>query len=1078
VPLLLVIVTLCGLFVATAQTTEGLISGRITDAYTGAPVPGVAISFQNTATGVAGNGRSDTSGYYALPLLSPGSYRVRASEARYQAQEMHELEVPVAARIDLSFRLRPLTDVWEAGQYRTFMLPESEAVVTFYGPDVDTSRSGSFEANRQNTGRLESTVSEVIDRRQLSELPLAGRDAYAMLLTQPGVTASSATSRGLGLSVNGQRPSASNFLLDGIENNNYLVSGPLTTIAPEALQEYRISTNNFTAEYGRTSGFIANAVSRSGDSAWHGLAYFYMKNDILNANDFQRNRSGSPRTPVKEAQPGFFVGGPLRKNSLFASTAFEYLRFRGREAPSAFLLPTTRFSDYTTPTSLATRLLNAYPAPRVTLDDLPVADLTLSPPSRLDLNRFLALPRVDYISPSGRHRVASRVALSRLTRPNFIWTPYPDFIAPLRQTALSAAATLTSAITARLTNQARAGFGFDDLRFDRPHPEIPTLATSDGTVLPGSPAFYSFRNRTRNWEFADNLLWARGAHVWKFGGGLLTRSLDGYLTAGQGGLYHFQDAPFSFATDRPGYLLTSLSRTAAGVVYPDFNREYRNTQFFLFAQDSYRVNGRLALNYGLRYENFGAPTNVGATRDAIVELGSGTSLPQRLVSAKLTLPTSGDRQLYSRDNNDFGVRAGFSYSLRKDARTLLRGSYGIFYDRPFDNLWQNLRNNDIDLRQFDFTGTVPYLSSVSTNVAASRTPGRSLFSDLTLYQPGIRTPFVSSYFAGVTHQFTSAFTLEVNTLGSSARKLTTTDLINRPFSLPGAVGSSSNRLGYFNPTLGVMHYRANQGSSDYRALTAVSRFRSERVQAQVAYTWSHSIDNQSDALTGEFFNLDFTALSGGDSRPDRAAFSRQFDSRIDRGNSDFDQRQNLVFFSVWELPHSTRAARILRGWRVSQMAAVRSGTPYTVFARTAASLNETIYNNRADLVLPQDATLARSVPGGKLLLNPAAFRDPASGTVGNSGRNAFRGPAFYNLDLSVSRSFALHWLGETGRVTVRADAFNVLNHANLNNPDTLPGSETFGIAQYGRQERSSGFPLLVPFSETARQVQLMLKIEF
>src|SRR4029079_18848127 len=132
-------------------------------------------------------------------------------------QEVHQVVVPVAGRLDISFRLRPLSDVWEAGQYRTLVVPNSEAVITFYGPDVDNSRSGSFEAVRGNASRLESTVSQVINRNELDGLPLAGGDPYSLLLAEPGVTADTATTRGLGFSVNGQRPTASNFLLDGVE---------------------------------------------------------------------------------------------------------------------------------------------------------------------------------------------------------------------------------------------------------------------------------------------------------------------------------------------------------------------------------------------------------------------------------------------------------------------------------------------------------------------------------------------------------------------------------------------------------------------------------------------------------------------------------------------------------------------------------------------------------------------------------------------------------------------------------------------------------------------------------------------
>src|SRR5438309_4300104 len=342
-------------WIATGQTTQGLIAGRLVNSQSGAPIAGAQVAYSNAATGASGVATSDRSGNYFLPLLSPGIYRVRATASGFQSREVQELELPVAARLELEFRLRPLNDVWEAGQYRSVFLPGTKTIVTFYGPDVDTSRSGSFEATQGRRGALESTVSEVIDPPLIRDLPLAGRDVYTMLVTQPGVTADTGTARGLGLAINGQRPSSSNFMLDGLENNNYLVTGSLTPIAPEAIEEYRVSTNNFSAEYGRTSGYLANAVSRAGGNQFHGIGYFYLKNDVLNANGFQENLEGLKRTPVKENQSGFQVGGPIRKDRLFFSSAFEHLRSRGRQDATDFRLPTTAFA----------RLLRDGPADRL-----------------------------------------------------------------------------------------------------------------------------------------------------------------------------------------------------------------------------------------------------------------------------------------------------------------------------------------------------------------------------------------------------------------------------------------------------------------------------------------------------------------------------------------------------------------------------------------------------------------------------------------------------------------------------------------------------------------------------------------
>jgi Carboxypeptidase regulatory-like domain/TonB-dependent Receptor Plug Domain len=388
----LAVVLVCSAWIAAGQTTQGLIAGRLVNSQTGAAIARAEISYANAATGSSGVSTSDASGNFFLPMLSPGFYRIRATATGYQSREVQELELPVAARLELNFRLRPLNDVWESGQYRSVFLPGSKTIVTFYGPDVDSSRSGTFEATQGRKGALESTVSQVIDPVQVRDLPLAGRDVYTMLVTQPGVTADTGTARGLGLAINGQRPSSSNFMLDGLENNNYLVTGSLTPIAPEAIQEYRVSTNNFSAEYGRTSGFLANAVSRSGGNQFHGIGYFYLKNDVLNANGFQENLAGLKRTPIKENQLGYQVGGPILKERLFFSSAFEHLRSRGRQDPTDFRLPTTAFTKLLQDgpaNRISRKLFEQYPALPITDGAALTATAVISPPVTVDRARAL-----------------------------------------------------------------------------------------------------------------------------------------------------------------------------------------------------------------------------------------------------------------------------------------------------------------------------------------------------------------------------------------------------------------------------------------------------------------------------------------------------------------------------------------------------------------------------------------------------------------------------------------------------------------------------------------------------------------
>ncbi len=1070
---------------AFSQTTQGLISGQLVDSVTGRPIAAANVIFASATSNLAGGAASDASGYYYLPLLSPGTYQIRVMSPAYQSQEVQELELTVAARIELDFRLRPLSDVWESGQYKSVFLPGQKTIVPFYGPDFDPSKSGSFEAQKGRREPLESTVSEVIDSGEINNLPLEGRDVYSLLVTQPGVTSDAATGRGLGLSVNGQRPSSSNYLLDGLENNNYLITGPLVTVAPEAIQEYRISTNNFSAEYGRTSGFLANAITRTGGEQFHGVAYFYLENEALNANAFQQNLIGAPRSIDKQDQPGFFVGGPVLKNRLFFSSAYEYFRSRGDGAPYPFDLPTPNLLSFTGPNSIARQLLTAYPSPVTTTGAALTQVDMLAPP--VAVNRTLAIERLDYNTPDGKNRVMVRVLINRLDEPDFIWSPYKAFISSLHENTISAGGSYIHAFQSNLTNEARLSYSTDGLGWNRPHPEIPSLTTSDsyvvngvqysGVTLPGSAAFYAYKNVNDSWEVLDNLIWTRGQHLVTVGGGLLWRSSNGYLTAGQDGQYLFGNV-LSFALGEPSFLEAAIDRTALpSIQQPDSNRTYRYGQDFLFAQDTFKITQRLTVNYGVRYEFYGGPENTGTAKDSLVQLGPGSTLAQQLVGAALVQPSSSGNEQLFRSSNDFEIRTGAAYDLFGSGRTLLRGGFGTFYDRPFDNLWENVRDNNLILPVLRLPGgTTNFLAPVSS--VLQNFQGQTLassFPDLTLIDPNLRNGRVKSYFAGVQQRITDNLTLEVNGLGSYGRALITTDVINRSF---------STLAGRYNNNLPDIAYRANQGFSDYNALTAVLRYRTSRGMIQGSYTWSHSIDNQSDPLVGDFFNLTFTSIQTAASSAPRSTFSEQFNPNSDRGNSDFDQRQNLVIFSYWNLPapfaHS-KPGIALRDWTLAGLAAFRSGLPYTVYGTSTTIGGEgLILNNRANLLDSSQAVFANPspVPGGVQLLNAVAFGSAAPSTLGNIGRNAFTGPGFYSFDLSLARAFHLPWLGESGQLRVRADAYNVLNHANLGNPDARLNDPQFGVATYGRQGYPSGFPAVAPLNETPREIQMSVRVVF
>ena len=1059
-----------------AQSTQGLISGSILNSVSGQPLDAASITFTSEALSATGTYKSDSTGAYFLPMLSPGMYSVRATAAGFQSQELQQLELPVAGRIQIDFRMRPISDVWESGQFRSVFLPGSKTIVTFYGPDVDTSRSGSFEGQRGKRGTLDTSVSYVIDPDQIAALPLQGRDVYTMLVSLPGIAANNGTARGLGISVAGQRPSASNFLLDGVDNNNFLVTGPLSPAAPEAIQEYRISTNNYSAEYGQTSGFVANAVTRAGGREFHGLGYEYLKNDALNAADFADNLTGFGRRVAKENRFGYQVGGPVLRNRLYFSSALEQLISHGLTDPLTYSLPTKNFLTALNvqPARLSRQLLEKYPAPVINSTKL-TADYKIQVPVVVD--RLLLLERGDYTFRGGRDHLMARLAMARVSQPNFIWSPYKDFTSGLQQNTTGLAGNWTHTFTPRITSELKFSYSDDNLWWDRAHPEIPTLSSGDGTLLPGSPAFYAYRNHNHNPQAIYSAVWTRNRHIVSAGAGLLLRTNEGYLTAGRDGQYIFGNI-VNFAFDQPQFFRAPVNRLSATPTSPDFNRTYKYAQSYFFIQDSFRLTGRLTLNYGLRYEWYGAPQNTGATKDALVVFGAGGDFNSRLATAKLQIPSgSGDQALYGADNTNFAPRFGFSFDPLGKGKTVIRGGFGMFFDRPFDNLWQNVRNNGYVLPLYTAVGTPPvnYLQGIAAALPSYAKQGVvSDFPGLTLMDPKLKNGYNQSFYVGIQQSLGDNLSIDINGTGSLARRLITTDLVNRQFTTLNGDGRPSQ-------TLPDISWRSGQGSSHYLGLSTVVKYRLRNMQLQGAYTWSHAIDNQSDPLVGDFFDLNFTTISNATGGGLRSAFSRQYDSSSDRGNSDFDQRHSLFILGTWQ----SEARRFLtRGWQVSWMAAFRSGLPYTIRTVTTQAPDfgsGLIQNQRADLLNPRTAIFAspKSVPGGILLLNEAAFQEPGSASVlGTSGRNAFAGPGLYNIDLSIARTFSVRYAREGTRLTIRADAFNFLNHANLNSPDSLLGSPTFGIATYGRQGTASGFPAVSPVNESARQIQLLVRLEF
>jgi hypothetical protein len=705
--------------------------------------------------------------------------------------------------------------------------------------------------------------------------------------------------------------------------------------------------------------------------------------------------------------------------------------------------------------------------------------MVLSPP--LSLNQTVALLRLDYVSPGGVHHVTGRTSFENLDRPDFLWSPYSAFTTAYTQPDISTMVSDQYTITPRLTNEARAAYSTDQVGWAQPG-QMPALAviTPVSLTLPGSSQVYPFSSFDSSIELLDNLLWTHGRHIITMGAGALLRHLNGFEDFEGNGVYSFTTLA-QFLRGTPSSFKTTISRSnLASPTEPVFGGTYANREYFGFLQDSFRATSRLQLNFGLRYENLGAAQSLGPNPTAVLDLGSGANLTQRLQNATLNLSGGPSGYLYQPDNLDFAPRLGFSYDLWRQGTTMLRGGYGVFYDRPFDNLWETARSNNLDFAQFSFSGAaVNYTQPIDQAVLSAYGSQYHLLTtsvpNLTLFQPKLRNGYAQDIFLGIQQRVSRKLSLEVNGLSALGRRLLTNDTLGYNNLFNGSQASAGIPAGQ------LVTYRANQGISDYYALAIKALYRSGRSLLQVAYTWSHSIDNQSDPLGLDLSNYGFTSGSLLPAVPAQlfAGFTQPMNSNGSRGNSDFDERQNLVVQASFDLPasHSGRLLSILtRNWTVSGVGALRSGFPFSVY--TPGGLKGYSYANIVNPALTRASN--EPAPGGEFLLNPAGFS--GFGQPGEpSGRNAFTGPGFVNLDAGVGRAFSLHGLPESWRLVLRADMFNVLNHANLNSPFPVyvPGSNsTFGLATFGLNAIPSTFPTPLPLGETPRQIELSVRLRF
>ncbi len=375
-----------------AQTSQATLAGLVRDAQ-GQPLAGARIAATHEDTGRLFNATSNAQGEYTLPFLPLGSYLVRVQARGLRPLTKTGVNLHVAQLETADFQLESLPPGVDPGAFA----PGAEAGVgLIYGPDAQRTLGVVDARAPMLTDATSSTVSGVIDDNRVHELPLNGRDIYTLFVVMPGVTSDNATQRGLGFSVNGFPVSSANYLLDGIDNNNVRTTFPVTLLSPDGIEEYRLATNSFSAEYGR-GAFVANVVTRAGGNRWHGQLFEFLINEALSAHSFQENLAGLPKSPFKEHQFGGTLGGPLRRDRTFLFASIEALEAGTRALPKPITLPTPAFiSSVKGP--IARNLFSGFPAigiPNITASTantvtgplaLPIPFSSLAASGRLDMD--------------------------------------------------------------------------------------------------------------------------------------------------------------------------------------------------------------------------------------------------------------------------------------------------------------------------------------------------------------------------------------------------------------------------------------------------------------------------------------------------------------------------------------------------------------------------------------------------------------------------------------------------------------------------------------------------------------------
>jgi hypothetical protein len=1043
--LLALIVAFAAAAPAAAQTTTGAISGVVRDG-NGDVMPGVTVKATHEATGAVLPALSNQLGIYVLRGLPVGRYTVVAEMGGFQTSRNTDIVVRVNedVRLDIGLKVGSISETLTvAGNATT----------------VDTT-----------TGTLRT----VVDKDRIESLPLNGRNPTQLMQLVAGVQLDTRTSLTSGatypgvqpVSSGGARANTTNYVLDGGSNNDHYSNAPNPMPNPDALQEFSVQTNSFSAEYGRNVGAIVNAVTRAGTNNFHGLGFGYLRHYNMNATNFF---TPGVDDGLKRKQYGGTLGGPIVKNRTFFFGSYQGTNQEQRPTSRSSLVPNAamRNGDFS---SLSRQLRNPVsgqpfpgnqipasmlnpaaleivrnwlPPPNPQAGDNPLT-LRFTVPQSLDDYQYLG--RVDHTF-SNAHRAYGRAWVSRASVPAYL-EQNNVLTSSFGRTWQNTVGSFndTYVIKPTLLNNLVVTFNrTNNDNFQIYPPDYSTLGINvynDATPqwFFNVSGYFGINTGDTNvflrdeYQIADTVRWTRGRHElasgfeYSYGKGDITNNFraNGRFTYSGG-------APFT-SDALADFMIGKFSTFEQGI------GEYKNTRMQLFAafvQDTFRVSSRVSLNVGVRWDPFFPYTDVN-NRLACYRPGQKSTVyvnapPGAVYPGDEACPAGG----YDADWRNLGPRIGAAFDPFGDGKTSVRAGYGMYFDRPNTISTNSLANQGpfgtVVSFPGDFTNDVahPYAGRLNPFPADPfDVPGNAAFvlpHNMFSYDPGMENGALHSWNVTAEREIMPTYLVRAAYAGSRGTNLTILREVNAAIYAAGATTATTNQRRPLFPDFGSIVSNEPTGESSYHSLQLTLDKRFARGLSVLSnYTFSKAMDHSSE------------------NKQTGAVQTNPFDLEFDWGPANFDRRHRWVTSFLYEIPGQVGKPAIdavISGWSVTGIWLMQSGLPFSVTSGVDNARSGT-GGQLADVIgdpnLPDGRSTAEQIAQW---FNTAAFQPNALGTFGNSGRNALRGPGYHALDLGLQKTFNAK--GRT-RVQFRVEAFNALNHVNFDLPTSSQNSGNFG----------------------------------